>query len=109
MQVEKPLLGLLLSLPAIGTVKIDGPRTSIVLGDTPPVQPTAEEVKAEPPKSPSSRPGATLRAAIRDGAIVIRSANSDEPVIDVENLSVTLSLQRAGANRELVVDPPRPL
>lgn len=104
-EVEKPLLSLLLSLPAIGTVRIDRPRTSIVLGDTLLDVTSEGEAEAASPDLPSSGPGATLRAAIRDGAIIVRSANSDEPVIEVENLSVTLGLQRAGAGRELVVDP----
>ena len=101
--LENTLLGLLANPTAIGTVEVDRPVTKIV---------TAEFGAAPPEPKESGDPGtddaekkATLTLVLNNGAVQVSRPGETEPVIDLNNVSVTARVQQAAGGRQLSIDP----
>ena len=93
LSAEKSWLDLLLSRPELGQFEFDGPTVDIVL----------KEADAEP--APRSAAATTLSAAITNAHVVLRDQPKAEPVIDLENVDLTLGIEEGQTGRVLVVDP----
>ena len=104
-ETERSLVGLLVSLPTVGTIKTDRPRIGLVLRDLAKTEAPRANTESRPGGPASTHVRPTLTAVVQNGALAVRTAPSDEPVIDLKNLSLVLRVQQAGSGQELVIDP----
>jgi hypothetical protein len=84
---------LLHTSPELGTITFDRPRITVEL-------PLVEKVPADRKKL-----GATLAAVVRDGALLVRVADLEEPVIDVDGINLTVRIEKTETGRQLVLEP----
>jgi hypothetical protein len=91
---ERPPYQLWASAPDLGTVRLDKPHVRLEL----PLDVTIERTKRlglEP----------TFTAIVNDAALTVRLTGKDEPVLDVDGVSMTLRVEKADEGRVLTLDP----
>ncbi len=84
--------GLLASSPELGMIAIDKPHVQLLL-------PLGERGTRSTILSP------TFTAVVSDAVLTVRTSESDEPVIDVDGIDMTLHVQQADEGRLLTLDP----
>ncbi len=102
--LERSLLGLLLARPDIGGIEIDRPHLEFTMRagqEELPLDDLAAAIKKK------DRPETTFNAEVRRADIVLRAADVPEPVVDVDEVTLTLRLRQSGggSGREFVIDP----
>lgn len=98
-EADRSWLGLLFSRPELGVFRFDRPKVDIhmqLLTSYPDLQPNQVDKSIDLPM---------LAAMVRDASVVVRTSESGEPPIDVEQVSVTLRLEREHNQSVLRIDP----
>ena len=93
LSAEKSWLDLLLSRPELGRFEFDGPALDVVLKDE------------SNPSTPRSAAATTLTAAITNAHVILRDQPQADPVIDLENVNLTLHIKEGQVGRILVISP----
>ena len=102
-QADHSWLGLLISRPELGTFRFERPKINVL------IDPKKSNAESEQPQEekPNGRlvrlPN--LAADINDASIVVRTAMSSEPPIDLEKIQLTVRLDRQAEGSVLRVDP----
>lgn len=93
------VIDLLSSTPDLGVIRLDDPLLIVTL--TPPDEATQEDDTLHA-KSPGRF---TLTAQINRAEVVVRTPQSPDPLIHVDNLTTTLRLENSPTGRQFVADP----
>src|SRR6516164_9330231 len=81
------------SAPDLGTIKVEKPHVLLEL-------PLDVQVQG-----PSARHEPTFTAVVKDAGLTVRLTGQDEPVIDVDNINMTIRVEKAEEGRVLTLDP----
>lgn len=90
---DRSLSGLLLSSPELGTITIDKPQVRLLL----PLQMDAEVAQR-------TLPSPTFTAAVHDARLTVNSADSADPLLDVEDFDITLHVKKVDGGYSLSTD-----
>lgn len=97
-ETQFSVIDLLSSTPDLGTIRLDRPLLEVTVA--PP-----DEVLDEEPETQRSPGRVTLTAEINQAEVVVRTLQSSEPLIHVDNLTTTLRLESTPKGRQFVADP----
>jgi hypothetical protein len=84
---------ILSSAPDLGTIKVEKPRVQLEL-------PLDVQIKG-----PSGRLEPTLTAIVKDAGLTVRLKEQPEPILDVDDVSVTCRVVKTEEGRALTLDP----
>src|SRR6516162_6737936 len=84
---------LLSSAPDLGTIQVEKPHVILELPLD--VQVQGRQNRLEP----------TFTAVVKDAALTVRLAGQDEPIIEVDDISMTTRVEKEGEGRVLTLDP----
>jgi hypothetical protein len=90
---ERFLWQICFSAPDLGTLKVEKPYVLLKL-------PIDGQIRAA-----RGRLEPTFRAIVRDAGLTVRLDEQEPPVIEVDNVNVTLRVEKSGETRVLTLDP----
>jgi len=97
-ETQFSVIDLLSASPDLGTIRLDRPFLEVT------VAPPDESLDDEP--ETKGTPGrATLTAEINRAEVIVRTPQSAEPLIHVDNLTTTLRLESTPSGRQFVAEP----
>ena len=99
-ETQYSVIDLLSSTPNLGVIRLDEPFLMVTVAS-----PDDEREGDEPPSVAPQGQRVTLTAQINRAEVVVRTPQSPEPLIHVDNLTTTLRLEDSPLGREFVADP----
>ena len=96
-QLAKSWLSLLVSLPNVGHANVQSPTIQLEIDQTPPVWPTESR--------PAQQQDITLHATIEDAALQLSARGKQQPLLELDDLDLSLHLRDSDEGRLLEVDP----
>jgi hypothetical protein len=93
MTAERSPWQLFSSAPDLGTIQVEKPHVLLELPLD--VQIQGRHNRLEP----------TFTAIVKDAALTVRLAGQDEPILDVDDISMTTRVEKEGEGRVLALDP----